>query len=95
MESTFVQYINGKIKRQFSEYNHSVIFGQNIVAGSRISGLGAGLDQIDNCLALNTINSENSLVGLGFGLSLCEIPSMFLMKQHDFALLGLDQLVNT
>ena len=95
MDSTFVQYINGKIKKKFSEYNHSVIFGQNIVSGSRISGLGAGLDQIDNCLALNTINSENSLVGLGFGLSLCEIPSMFLMKQHDFALLGLDQLVNT
>lgn len=95
MELTFVQYINIKIIEKFSEYSNSVIFGQNIVSGSRISGLGAGLDQIDNCMALNTINSENTLMGLGFGLSLCEIPSMFLMKQHDFALLGLDQMVNT
>lgn len=95
MELTFTQYINSKIRQKFSGYEHSVIFGQNIVSGSRISGLGAGLDQIDNCVALNTTNSENSLMGLGFGLALSETPSLFLMKQHDFALLGLDQLTNT
>jgi pyruvate/2-oxoglutarate/acetoin dehydrogenase E1 component len=95
MELTFTQYVNKKIHEKFASYNHSVIFGQNIVSGSRISGLGAGLDQIENCVALNTTNSENSLMGLGFGLALSEIPSLFLMKQHDFALLGLDQLTNT
>ena len=95
MELTFAQYVNSKIRQKFSGYEHSVIFGQNIVSGSRISGLGAGLDQIDNCVALNTTNSENSLMGLGFGLALSETPSLFLMKQHDFALLGLDQLTNT
>ena len=95
MELTFAQYINRKIRQKFSGYEHSVIFGQNIVSGSRISGLGAGLDQIGNCVALNTTNSENSLMGLGFGLALSETPSLFLMKQHDFALLGLDQLTNT
>lgn len=95
MELTFTQYINSKIRQKFSGYEHSVIFGQNIVSGSRISGLGAGLDQIDNCVALNTTNSENSLMGIGFGLALSETPSLFLMKQHDFALLGLDQLTNT
>ena len=95
MELTFTQYINSKIRQKFSGYEHSVIYGQNIVSGSRISGLGAGLDQIDNCVALNTTNSENSLMGLGFGLALSETPSLFLMKQHDFALLGLDQLTNT
>ena len=95
MELTFTQYVNTKIRQKFSNYEHSVIFGQNIVSGSRISGLGAGLDQISNCVALNTTNSENSLMGLGFGLALSETPSLFLMKQHDFALLGLDQLTNT
>ncbi len=95
MELTFTQYVNTKIRQKFSSYEHSVIFGQNIVSGSRISGLGAGLDQISNCVALNTTNSENSLMGLGFGLALSETPSLFLMKQHDFALLGLDQLTNT
>lgn len=95
MELTFTQYVNTKIRQKFSSYDHSVIFGQNIVSGSRISGLGTGLDQISNCVALNTTNSENSLMGLGFGLALSETPSLFLMKQHDFALLGLDQLTNT
>jgi len=95
MELTFTQYVNTKIRHSFSSYEHSVIFGQNIVSGSRISGLGAGLDQISNCVAFNTTNSENSLMGLGFGLALSETPSLFLMKQHDFALLGLDQLTNT
>jgi pyruvate/2-oxoglutarate/acetoin dehydrogenase E1 component len=95
MELTFTQYVNTKIHHIFSSFEHSVIFGQNIVSGSRISGLGAGLDQINNCVALNTTNSENSLMGFGFGLALSETPSLFLMKQHDFALLGLDQLTNT
>ena len=50
METTFIQYINEKIKIQFSKYEKSVIYGQNIVAGSRISGLGAQLDEIDGGL---------------------------------------------
>jgi hypothetical protein len=94
-ELTYTQYVNLCIRSQFEEYDKSVIYGQNIVAGSRISGLGAGLEKIDGTLAVNTTNSENSLMGMGFGLSLSGIPSLFLMKQHDFALLGLDQLVNT
>lgn len=91
----YTQYINLQIRSQFGNYDKSVIYGQNIVAGSRISGLGAGLETIKGALAINTTNSENSLMGMGFGLSLSGIPSLFLMKQHDFALLGLDQLVNT
>jgi hypothetical protein len=91
----YTQYVNLHIRSQFEKYERSVIYGQNIVAGSRISGLGAGLEDIKGALALNTTNSENSLMGMGFGLSLSGIPSLFLMKQHDFALLGLDQLVNT
>lgn len=92
---TYTQYVNLHIRSQFEGHQKSVIYGQNIVAGSRISGLGAGLEDISGALALNTTNSENSLMGMGFGLSLSGVPSLFLMKQHDFALLGLDQLVNT
>ena len=95
MDTTFTQYVNSKIKTQFAKYSNSVIFGQNIVAGSRISGLGAELENIEGTTAINTTNSENSLMGLGFGLALSGIPSIFIMKQHDFALLGIDQLTNT
>lgn len=94
-EMNYTQYINFQIKSHFSKYSKSVIFGQNIIAGSRISGLGNGIEEIDGALTLNTTNSENSLMGMGFGLSLSGIPSLFLMKQHDFALLGIDHLVNT
>jgi len=90
----FVQYINaGTIKR--FEKKKSVIFGQNIVAGSRISGLGAGLDQQENIITRNSPNVENSLMGFGLGLMLTGTDSALIMKQHDFALLGLDQLTNT
>lgn len=94
-EMNYTEYVNLRIRSQFEQYDVSVIYGQNIVAGSRISGLGAGLEKINGALTVNTTNSENSLMGMGFGLSLSGIPSLFLMKQHDFALLGLDQLVNT
>lgn len=95
MDISFIQYINKKIRDQFSNYEDSVIYGQNIVAGSRISGLGAGLEEIKGVHAINTTNAENSLMGFGFGLAMSGVPSLFLMKQHDFALLGIDQLTNT
>lgn len=94
-ELNYTQLVNSKVKAQFEKYDKSVIFGQNIVAGSRISGLGSGLDNLSGATAINSTNSENSLMGMGFGLSLSGIPSLLLMKQHDFALLGLDQLINT
>ena len=95
MKISFTQYVNKKIRDQFSNYNDSVIFGQNIVAGSRISGLGSQLEEINGVRAINSINSENSLMGFGLGLALSGMPTLFLMKQHDFALLGIDQLTNT
>lgn len=95
MENTFTQYVNNKIKEQFSKYENSVIYGQNIVAGSRVSGLGSQLEEISGVTAVNSTNTENSLMGLGMGLAISGVPSLFLMKQHDFALLGIDQLTNT
>jgi len=92
---TYTNYVNVKIREFFAKYEKSVIFGQNIVSGSRISGLGSELEKIDGVVTINTTNSENSLMGLGFGLALSNVPSLFLMKQHDFALLALDQLTNT
>ena len=91
---TYAQYVNLKTVERFSA-RKSVIFGQNIVAGSRISGLGANLDTLKNVIALNTPNVENSLMGFGLGMMLSGVDSAFLMKQHDFALLGLDQITNT
>lgn len=95
LETQNVNYINEQIINYLSKYESSVIYGQNIVSGSRISGLGKNLNHVKGCLAINTPNSESSLFGIGFGLSLNSVPSIFLMKQHDFALLGLDQLTNT
>lgn len=93
--NTYTSYVNFKIKELFGKFNNSIIFGQNIIAGSRVSGIGADFENIKNCTAINTTNSENSLIGMGFGLSLCDIPSMLVLKQHDFALLGIDQIANT
>lgn len=90
----YVQYVNQCLRKRFAG-TKGVIFGQNIVAGSRISGLGAGLESLETVTAINTPNVENSLMGFGLGLMLSGTDSVFLMKQHDFALLGLDQLTNT
>jgi len=92
---TNTNFINTKIREYFLFKNNGIIFGQNIISGSRISGLGKDLEKISNVTALNTTNAENSLMGLGLGLALNGTPSMFIMKQHDFALLGLDQLTNS
>lgn len=92
---TFSSYINLKLIEYAESHEHGVFFGQNVITGSRISGLGARIDSYKNILSVNTQNSENTLFGMGFGLSIEGVPSIYLMKQHDFALLAIDHMVNT
>lgn len=92
---TYYEFINQLIKKKVFETENIVLFGQNIDAGSCLSGLTRNLKVQDNSLIINTPNSENSLCGIGFGLMLGNVPSIFFMKQQDFLLLGIDHLVNT
>lgn len=91
----YVTQVNATLRAELAKFDTSVVYGQNINAGSRLSGLAKELGNIPGCKVINTPNVENSLVGMGFGLMLSGTPSMFLMKQQDFVLLGVDQLVNT
>jgi len=72
-----------------------VVYGQNVAAGSRIGGICRGVEEITNVRTLNTTNSENTLAGFGFGLLLAEVDAVYVLKQHDFMLLGMDQWRNT
>lgn len=90
----YVEFINELIRKKVFESGKIVLFGQNISAGSCLSGLTKNL-KVQNGLIINTPNSENTLCGVGFGLMLNKISSIFFMKQQDFLLLGIDHLVNT
>lgn len=92
---TYIEHINQLIRDRVSKASELVVYGQNVSAGSCVSGLARGLKSTGNCTVLNTPNSENTLVGVGFGLLLKGVSSIFIMKQQDFLLLGIDQLVNT
>lgn len=89
------ELINTELINHLNRIETSIVFGQNIIAGSRISGLGKNIENARGCTAFNSTNSENSLIGMGYGVALTGINSFYLMKQHDFSLLGLDHLVNT
>lgn len=91
----YIEYVNLKIRSNVSTAGRVVVYGQNVAAGSCVSGLAKGLKAEKNATVLNTINAENTLVGVGLGLLLNGVSSIFIMKQLDFLLLGVDQLVNT
>ncbi len=91
----YVEYINGLIGEKTSKTEGLVLFGQNIAAGSCLSGLTRNLKVGEGGRIINTPNSENTLVGSGFGMMLDGVSSIFFMKQQDFLLLGIDQLVDT
>lgn len=91
----YVQYVNAAFKAAAEKVQPFVFFGQNIAAGSCLGGLSRGLGTSPGHRGLNTPNVENTLVGAGFGLMLGGVSSAFFMKQQDFLLLGLDQIVNT
>lgn len=92
---TFLGHVNRRICETISHHDDFISFGQNIGAGSHLSGLTRNLPQDDRHLVINMPNCENGLVGFGFGLMLEGRNSAFFCKQLDFLLLGLDQFVNT
>lgn len=91
----YVEFINELIRKKVLAEEKIVLFGQNIDAGSCLSGLTKNLQVQKKGLIINTPNSENTLCGIGFGLMLNGVPSVYFMKQQDFLLLGVDHLVNT
>lgn len=90
----YVEFVNGLIRKRVLETEHIVLYGQNIAAGSCLSGLTKNLN-VKKGLIINTQNSENTLCGVGFGLMMSGVSSVFFLKQQDFLLLGIDHLVNT
>lgn len=91
----YVEYLNNLIKAEVAKPEHCVLFGQNINAGSCLSGLTRGMKVKSGSRIINSTNTENSLVGFGFGLMLNGASAVFFMKQMDFLLLGVDSLINT
>jgi len=91
----YVEFVNDLIKKEVAQRDNLLLFGQNINAGSYLSGLTRNIELKKGSRIINTQNSENSLVGFGFGLMINGISSVYFMKQMDFLLLGIDQLVNT
>ena len=91
----YIEYLNGTIKELVANQEKLFIFGQNIAAGSCLSGLTRGLKVGRGSLVVNTPNSENTLCGIGFGAMMSGANAIFFMKQLDFLFLGIDYLVNT
>lgn len=95
MVGTYVEFVNRRIKEAVAAQARVVVYGQNVATGSCLSGLSRGFDKLPQCTVINTTNSEGTLVGMGFGLLLRGVSSIFFMKQQDFLLLGVEQLTNT
>ena len=91
----YVTLVNELFRLHLKGYDNFVLYGQNISTGSCLGGLSRNFDSLKNCSVLNTTNTENCLVGMGFGLMLNGTSSAFFMKQQDFLLLGIDHLRNT
>jgi pyruvate dehydrogenase E1 component beta subunit len=87
--------MNNLIIEHVRKTENCVLFGQNIDAGSCLGGLTRNIKVSDKSIIFNSTNAENSLVGFGFGVMMNGSSAVFLMKQLDFLLLGIDHLVNT
>jgi pyruvate/2-oxoglutarate/acetoin dehydrogenase E1 component len=92
---TYVETINQRVCVLCAGTERLIAYGQNITAGSHLSGLTRGFKPGPGGLVINTPNIENTLVGLGFGVMLRGLPAIFFCKQQDFLLLGIDHMVNT
>jgi len=91
----YLEHVNETLRKAVGAEEGLVVFGQNVSAGSRISGFTKGFVVKESGVIINSTNTENSLVGFGFGIMIGGGKSALFMKQLDFLFLGIDQLVNT
>lgn len=92
---TYLAHVNAEIGKAIGARSRFVSFGQNIAAGSHLSGLTRNLPKSNGHRVINMPNCENGLAAFGFGLMMQGIDSAFFCKQLDFLLLTCDQIVNT
>lgn len=91
----YITSLNQMIAVRCAKIPRGVLFGQNINAGTFISGLSKNLTVAEGGRIMNNANCENTLCGVGFGMMLGGVHSVYFVKQLDFMLLGLDHFVNT
>ena len=95
MKSTYISQIIEQINLVTERCGAVLLYGENIDTGSRIGGLARGLKVNPAGRILNVGNCELTHCGVGMGMLLDGGNAVLFMKQLDFLLLGLDQLVNT
>ena len=95
MTTTYIKQILDQVNAVTNNCGPVFLFGENIDTGSRIAGLARGLTVNPQGRILNVGNCELTHCGVGFGMMLDRGNAVLFMKQLDFLLLGLDQIVNS
>jgi pyruvate/2-oxoglutarate/acetoin dehydrogenase E1 component len=92
---TYVTNLVKHINLRLRVVERTLLYGENINYGSCLSGLAKGIDPIERHTILNVGNAELAHVGIGMGVMLDGGNAVLFVKQSDFLLLALDQIVNT
>ncbi|MBT8579338.1 hypothetical protein G6646_00085 [Polynucleobacter paneuropaeus] len=92
---TYIQQIIGEINSLTKVKGPVLFFGENIDNGSKIAGLARGLESNSGVTIKNVGNCELTHCGVGMGMLADRGSSVLFVKQLDFMLLALDQIVNT
>ena len=88
---SYLETINRILVREAARHPELTQFGENIAQGSRICGLARNLGG----RVVTVGNCENTHVGTGIGMMLEGGQALLVVKQLDFLLLAMDQMVNT
>lgn len=95
MSKTYIGQIIESVNAVTEDCGPVLLYGENIDTGSCISGLARGLKVNPEGRILNVGNCELTHIGVGLGMMLDGGRAVVFMKQLDFLLLGVDQMVNT
>jgi len=95
MSKTYIGQIIEQVNQVTEKCGPILLYGENINTGSCISGLARGLKVNPAGRILNVGNCEHTHIGIGLGIMIDGGNAIVFMKQLDFLLLSLDQIVNT
>jgi pyruvate/2-oxoglutarate/acetoin dehydrogenase E1 component len=95
VNKTYIGQIIDSVNAVTAACGPVLLYGENINTGSKIAGLARGLTVNPAGRILNVGNCELTHMGVGFGMMMDGGQAVVFMKQLDFLLLGIDQIVNT
>lgn len=95
VELTYAQAVNAALKRALTEYDNTILFGEDVGKPGGVFGVTKDLQRTFGAQRVfDTPISETAMLGAAVGAAMCGMRPIVEIMWIDFSLVAMDQIVN-